>query len=387
MHLVIDASNIRSGGGVTYLVELLSAADPQAHGFNHVTVWSGTCTLDRLPDRPWLERVHHPWLDGPLPARLLWQLCKLSQQLDGCDLLFAPGGTYVGGFHPFVTMSRNLLPFDIRERARFGRSPMRLKFHLLERSQTSTFRRADGLIYLTSEAREVVEARMGPVDGTVTIIPHGVSTSFREHPRPAQSLDAYSFQDPFRWLYVSIVTVYKHQWYVCEAVASLRAQGLPIALDLVGPSTRSGLRRLQDTVARVDPAGEFIRYHGAVPYQQLATHYHQADAFVFASSCETFGQILLEAMSAGLPIACSDRSAMPEILGDAGIWFDPEQPESIARAMSTLMRSASLRARLARAAYDKSLQYSWERCANETFAFLSRVADVFHDRQGVTHVH
>ena len=182
-----------------------------------------------------------------------------------------------------------------------------------------------------------------------------------------------SSEDPFRWLYVSIVTPYKHQWHVAEAIAALRAKGLPVRLDLIGPSTPKALQLLHKALTRLDPAGEFIRYEGAVPYDQLATRYHRADAFAFASSCETFGQILLEAMSAGLPIACSDRSAMPEILEDAGLYFDPERPDSIADAMRTLTESATLRAGLAAAAYERSLTYSWERCA-QTFTFLALVA-------------
>lgn len=378
MRLLIDASNIRGGGGVTHLVELLSAADPSTSDFHQVVVWSGKRTLDCLPDRPWLERGYHPWLDGPLPTRLFWQLRELPRKLNGCDLLFVPGGTYAGRFHPFVSMSQNLLPFDAHERARFGLSLMRLKLHMLEHSQTKSFRRADGLIFLTNKARQVVEARMGTAKAATTVIPHGVSLAFRTLPRPARALGDCSAVEPFHLLYVSIVTVYKHQWHVAEAVASLRAQGLPVMLDLVGPSTRPGLRRLREALSRLDPGGEFIRYHGQIPYHELATYYRQADAFVFASSCETFGQILLEAMSAGLPIACSDKSAMPEIVEDAGVYFDPENPDSISRAMKTLIQDATLRERLACAAYNKALQYSWQRCANETFAFLAQVARASH---------
>jgi len=373
MILGIDASNLRAGGGVTHLVELLTAANPSAHGFDRVTVWAGQRTLARLPDRLWLHPVHHALLDRSLPARLLWQLGALPRHLRGYDLLFVPGGICVGTSHPFVTMSRNLLPFDPQERARFGHA-MRLRFRVLERAQRSAFRRANGVIFLTHTARGAVESRMGSVTGAVTVIPHGVSDDFRNHPRPAKSLGECSLELPFRWLYVSIVNVYKHQWYVAEAIASLRAEGLPVTLDLIGPSTPAALRRLRETLDRLDPTGEFIRYRGRIPYDQLAAHYHCADAFAFASSCETFGQILLEAMSAGLPIACSDRSAMPEILGDAGLYFDPEQPEAIAQTMKALMENAALRDRLAAAAYEKALTYSWDRCARETFAFLKQVA-------------
>ena len=110
-----------------------------------------------------------------------------------------------------------------------------------------------------------------------------------------------------------------------------------------------------------------------MPYNELYKVYHQADAFVFASSCETFGQILLEAMASGLPIACSNRSAMPEVLGNAGIYFDPESPDQIADALTMLLKDHDLRAMLAQEAYDRAREYSWERCAKETFSFLAEV--------------
>lgn len=84
--------------------------------------------------------------------------------------------------------------------------------------------------------------------------------------------------------------------------------------------------------------------------------------------------VLLEAMASGLPIACSNRGAMPEVLGEAGVFFDPEQPEDIARALRELMGSLHLRTKLAQAGYESAQQYSWGHCADQTFAFLADVA-------------
>src|SRR5262249_3464597 len=91
----------------------------------------------------------------------------------------------------------------------------------------------------------------------------------------------------------------------------------------------------------------------------------------FASSCENMPNILLEAMSAGLPIACSKLGPMPEVLGDAGEYFDPENPAEIAVAIEKLVRSPDLRERNAALAVGRSQQLSWERCARETFSFLA----------------
>ena len=65
---------------------------------------------------------------------------------------------------------------------------------------------------------------------------------------------------------------------------------------------------------------------------------------------------------------------MPEILGNGGVYFDPENVESIADAILALTMSAELRDRTARTAQALARQYSWTRCADETFGFLARIA-------------
>jgi glycosyltransferase involved in cell wall biosynthesis len=83
---------------------------------------------------------------------------------------------------------------------------------------------------------------------------------------------------------------------------------------------------------------------------------------------------LIEGMAGGVPIACAERGPMPEILQDAGEYFDPEDPASIAGAIERIMlHPAESQARAQRAAA-LARQYSWARCAEETWAFLSEVA-------------
>jgi len=80
--------------------------------------------------------------------------------------------------------------------------------------------------------------------------------------------------------------------------------------------------------------------------------------------------ILLEGMAAGLPMTCSNMGPMPEILADAGVYFNPENPADIAGAVRQLYASASLRTQLAEKAFAQAKAFSWERCAGETFAFI-----------------
>jgi glycosyltransferase involved in cell wall biosynthesis len=374
MILGIDASNIRGGGGITHLVALLRAADPQAYGFKQVIVWSGAKTLVQLEERPWLRKVHEPLLDRSLPYRLYWQWFVLVRALrrNGYDVLFAPGGSAGCGFRPYVTMSQNMLPFEWNETRRYGTSWMFLKMLLLHQSQKRTFLNANGVIFLTQHARDVVMQELKHLCGkNNVIIPHGVDKRFLLSPRVQKDMGSYSVQKPFRILYVSSVDMYKHQWHVVEALARLRQRGLNVTLQLVGGAYQLALKRLHQATSHYDPQGEFINYLGAVDYKSLPDVYHNADLFVFASSCENMPNILLEAMASGLPIACSNRGPMPEVLGDAGVYFDPEKPDQIAEAIRKLIEDPILRTEKAEAAFERAKEFTWERCADKTFSFLA----------------
>jgi glycosyltransferase involved in cell wall biosynthesis len=372
----IDGTNLRQGGGITHLVELLRAARPEAHGIARVVVWSNSNTLAALESRPWLVKRNPSELDGGMIKRTFWQGWSLSQAAceAGCDLLFVPGGSYAGNFKPVVTMSRNMLPFEMPELSRYGLSLKTLRLLLLRQSQSHSFRHADGVIFLTQYAHQSVLTITGALPGATPIIPHGHNARFRMKPKRQRPIAEYDVANPFRLVYVSIIDEYKHQWHVVEAVAALRLAGVPVTLDLIGPAYPPALERLEKSINRWDPHRSWVHYDGKIPYEDLHLKYAHADLGIFASSCENMPNILLETMAAGLPVACSSRGPMPEVLGDAGVYFDPEQPLEIAGALRQLINLPQLRADLAKASFERSLQYTWHRCAHDTLAFLSKIA-------------
>ncbi len=371
MILGIDASNIRSGGGVTHLTELLREIEPASFGIKRIVIWGGD-VLKGLENRPWLEKRSPVALSKGILRRALWQRFSLSKVVrnEGCDVLFIPGGSYAGNFHPVVTMSRNLLPFDMSELKRYRWSFTGFRLLLLRRSQVYSFRRVDGLIFLTDYACKAVTRITGKLNAKYCIIPHGLNARFTKTPKIQYDITKYDEAHPYRILYVSIIDLYKHQWYVVEALAILRKLGLPIVLDLIGPAYLPALKMLNAAIAQVDTDRSWVHYHGAIAFETLHKYYEQADLGLFASSCENMPNILLETMASGLPIACSNRGPMPEVLGQAGVYFDPEQPKDIARALQELIESTQLRTKLSNASYELAQQFSWKRCAQETFQFL-----------------
>jgi glycosyltransferase involved in cell wall biosynthesis len=384
MRIGIDASNLRSGGGLTHLSALLAHADAHEAGIEQIVVWGSRATLDRLAPQPWLVKTVCPELDGSATARISWRRRSLPALARAeCDILFAPGGLCTNRFHPVVTMSRNMLPFQWREMARYGPSKMLARLALLRFLQTRSLRTADGVLFLSQFAENAVSGATGPLAAKTAVIPHGVAERFFKAPRPQHGLSDYSAARPMRLLYTSIVDVYKHQWQVAEAVAQLRREGLPIAIEFVGDSYPQAGERLMRALRRRDPQGKSLTLVGPVDHAALPDRYHAADAFVFASSCENLPNILLEAMASGLPIACSSRGPMPEVLGTGGLYFDPLKPTEIADALRQLVTDAAVRSRLATEAYDRARHFSWTSCAQATFRFLRDVLDFHRDRSAL----
>lgn len=359
------------GGGVTHLVEILAHADPAEAGVSRVSVFAPADVLEHLPRREWLVPMTETLPSRRLPARIAWQMSRLSAIVgETADVLFVAGGSYSGRFQPFVTVAQNMLPFDASARSLYPRlSRRRARNALLRALQGSTMKRAAGVIFLSEYDREVVVRQLGGIKGEVAVIPHGVTPGIVRRREPATGS-----RNPFRWVYMSTIDTYKHQDAVVRAAAILAGEGLALAVDLVGPQYGPAARDLRRVMRECDPSGSVVRIVGAVPHARVKSLFQEFDGAVFASSCESFGIPLIDGLHAGLPTACSNRSTLPEIASDAAVYFDPGDARSVAEAMRRIMTDPSLRADLVRRGAAVAAKYDWARSAAATLQFIAGVA-------------
>jgi glycosyltransferase involved in cell wall biosynthesis len=371
MILGINASRARSGGARAHLIGILNEGDPQAQGIREVHVWSYGALLDALPSRRWLVKHHTPALEKSLSWQVLWERFSLPGALSrtGCTLLFNVDAGTVSRFQPAITMSQDMLSYEPGElqRLRLGRAWLRVL--LLRGMQNRSLRAAQGCIFLTRYAAQVIQDSCGQL-GNQALIPHGVGEPFRQAPTrlpwPAPG------SRPIRCIYVSPVWLFKHQWVAVRAIKRLRTRGRDVVLTLAGGGDAEAQSLLARQVEISDPTGSFVSQLGHVPHEELPATLAASDIFVFASSCENMPNTVLEAMAVGLPIACSNRGPMPEVLADGGVYFDPEDDVAIADAVEVLITDDALRERSARRARELASAYSWARCARETFGFAVR---------------
>ncbi|KAA2239189.1 glycosyltransferase family 4 protein [Chitinophaga agrisoli] len=373
MILGIDCSNIRAGGGITHISNILRYAEPARYGFEKVVVWGGA-QLQQLPDLPWIDKQLVPEMNGPAFKVQLWKMNHFNKALrrHGVDVLLAPGGTYAGRFRPYVSMSQNMLVFEKQERDRFPFSLNKLRYLALNVLQTRSFSHAQGIIFISRYARDYILHSVPQLkEKQHTVIYHGVSARFQQAPRAQRPVAAFSAQQPFKILYVSIINYYKHQLVLMDAVEQLHRKGYHISLELVGPLNPALEKAFREKLQQL---GHCVKYAGKIGYEQINATYQQADLFVFASTCENMPNILVEAMSAGLPILSSSYGPMPEILQEAGDYFDPTNVADTTRQLEALLLDQQRREHIAQAAFEKAKQFSWESASNETLSFLHGIA-------------
>jgi glycosyltransferase involved in cell wall biosynthesis len=375
----IDASNLLEGGGVTHLEELIRHSNPDVHGFNKIIIWGSKITLSRISDHHWIEKKENKLLERGLLLRLFWKVIILRKELkkNNCNILFSPGGSDISNFKPMVTMCRNMLPFEKKESLRFGYGFKYFKFILLKYFQSKTFEKANGLIFLTKYASDIVNKSISIPIEKYKIIPHGISDKFFIKPRDISILNKNKI---YNIIYVSKIDPYKHHINVVEAVSRLVENSFKINLILIGPRGESS-KKLDPKIDEINKKEKIIEYLGSIQYDLLYHYYKTADIALFASSCENMPNILLESMASGLPIACSNKGPMPEILENCGLYFNPESIDEIYFAISQLIESPILATELAEKSFKKVQEFSWEKCANSTFNYLNHIVNDYNKNE------
>ncbi len=118
-----------------------------------------------------------------------------------------------------------------------------------------------------------------------------------------------------------------------------------------------------------------VHFTGPIDAEDLPVVYKLALAFVFPSTHEGFGIPPLEAMACGTPVIASSAYSLPEVLGDAALFFDPDDVEEMAQQISAILDQSVLRAELIRKGRAQAARYTYEECARQTLSHYHRIAD------------
>ena len=124
-----------------------------------------------------------------------------------------------------------------------------------------------------------------------------------------------------------------------------------------------GHQRVLDAISR-NHLEDKVFFPGFLSDSELSALYEKAALFVFPSKAEGFGLPPLEAMGHGTPVAAADASCIPEILGDAAEYFDPDDPKNMEQVIHGILENTENRASKVEAGKARAAEFSWERCAH-----------------------
>jgi glycosyltransferase involved in cell wall biosynthesis len=351
------------GGLETYVLELIPAlleAEPSLR----MTILANERGRDLLAGRPWSQSVAIETPAGSRRgARALYELGPLGLTASRrFDVLHSPALTA-----PLATRAANVVVLadttwlSVPDMGKGQAATVRLWQAVVPH----VARRADRVIAISEASARDVTERLGVPRERVDVIPLGYQAARRAEPTPEAELrERLGLGRGPLLLNVAVKKVHKNQMRIVEALPSVRSEVPDAQLVLAGASTPYE----QDLRARAEAlvVADAVTFPGYVSDADLEGLYAAAAAFVFPSLNEGFGLPLLEAMARGLPVVTSDRSALPEVAGDAALLVDPESSEQIAAATVRLLADAGLRARLVTAGVSRAHSFSWSQTARST---------------------
>jgi glycosyltransferase involved in cell wall biosynthesis len=208
----------------------------------------------------------------------------------------------------------------------------------------------------------------------IRVIYNGVNPRFRPlDDRDYLARVARQYRLPKQFLlFVGLFSPRKNIAGILQAYAILKKKH-QIIHQLVMVGERGWLYRADlELVQRLGLESDVV-FPGFVEDEDLPAVYNLADVFIFPSLYEGFGLPVLEAMACGTPVVTSDLSALPEVVGDAGVLIDPRNPEEIASGVYRLLSNSKLASGLARAGLERSSHFTWTNAARELMAVFQEL--------------
>ena len=226
---------------------------------------------------------------------------------------------------------------------------------------------ADRIVTVSEAARRDLVAWFRLPEGRIRVVSEGPDSVFGPEDDGIDSdavLRRYGIKPGSRYLlYVGGLSPHKNLPRLIEAFARAAISGVRLILvGDIGDVFHTHVPALREAVRRFD-LGDRVHFTGFVPDADLAHLYRRAYALVQPSLMEGFGLPPVEAMACGTPVLCSNAGSLPEVVGEAGVFFDPTDVRAMTDAIVNLMNNPPERDRLARLALERAGRFTWASAA------------------------
>lgn len=351
-HLLVELS--RDGGPHSYSVYV-----PQDFGGGHLS-------------RPGFEFRRVGFAGRSRLRRVLFTQTSFGRRArsDGVDLLHGPGYILPRGWHgPAVVTVYDIIAVT---HPHLCTAANVLYYSIYLPRAIST---ADAVIVPALAVKADIMAQIGVEPENVYVAPLGVSDEFTpeiSHERQREVASRYGVSPPYL-LCVGNIEPKKNLAATVEAFAfARRTASLPHQLVLAGGKSWAS-KDLEVAVSGLE--ADLVRRTGYVDQRDLPALMAGADALLMWSLVEGFGLPALEAMACGTPVICSDRGALPEVVGDAAMVYPIAPVESFAKAIIELLDNANYRERLIEKGLLRAREFTWRRHADAVLKVYREVGE------------
>lgn len=360
-NILIDGLNIKSGGGLVHLKSILENEIFLNSNYNFKII-SSKKTLKELPKK--YEKINFKVFEKSTLSLLIWRILfyKSFVKKHNIDLIFCPGGWLVNykGIKTIV-MCQNFILFDDKIINKYFISFNYFKFKVLRYLHMKSLNNSSANIFLSKYVSNYVNRLIS--NDNFKIIPHGVGDYFNNINKKNLTLN---INKPINIVYTSYIDFYKMQYEVIEEILFLRKLNYNINLFLVGNYNENYFKLINKKIIKYD----FIFHINYLSHMDLFNLYNKMNIAIFSSTCENLPITILEYMRSNMPIISHDIPQCKEVLGDAAIYFNIYQKNDLSKKIEFLINNFSIREKLTKKSYNKSLKYNWDSCAINTFKFI-----------------
>lgn len=377
MRVGIDARTLlgdRSGVGY-YLSNLIE------HGaFDGHEIFAYHASNKRYPDMTVPESTSFHWRRLSLPILgkkvlglgwpLWWLNIQVTQALrrDNIDLFFGPNFVQpIAATQPSIVVVH-----DVIHRTYPDAHSKPYQWYL-RASLAGVLRRADHVVTVSKKSRQDLLQFHPYLRGDVTVVYGAASDRYRQRDLSAETVatlrEKYGLPRRFI-LYVGTIEPRKNLTAVVRALERIPASKRPPFV-VVGEDR--GHNEFSQAV-RSSPVCDDINFTGYVQENHLPLLYNLAETFIYPSLYEGFGLPVLEAMQSGTPAIVSDRSSLPEVVGDAGKIVNPENGAELAEMIQLLWTNAGIRQQYVQRGMKRARRFSWDNSAKKIADLLARIS-------------
>lgn len=295
------------------------------------------------------DLVYYPWFD------LFFRTLKLNKKI------------------PTVVTVHDVMPLLYP-----GSYPLGIRGKINFYLQTRALKSCKQIITISNSSKKDIVKWLRIKEEKITVIPEAASNKFKplSEARLLAHRRKYNLPDNFL-LYVGDANFVKNLPFLVEGLKLLKEdltyKGIKLILiggvflknveDIIHPELKS-LKQLNRFISDSKLEDSIIR-PGQVSEEELICFYNLATVYVQPSLYEGFGLPILEAMSCGTPVLCSKTSSLPEVGGDAAIYFDPQNVNQFVKLLKEVLNDKSLQIKLSKLGLERSKLFSWEKVAKD----------------------